>query len=244
VESIYPDGWQDDTTTIPNSHISVPGWYLYHPIVPATENGFNGHQRFRMGPGQNTGGFWGFGLTAFDTEKALGSIGSTTTAANGANMYIALRLTNGTAITLNSFSLTYDGEQWRDGQSASGETLSFDYSLTANDTDWFSSTGFTPIPALNFTSPVFADTNTSGTPVNGSSEGRVPDITATINDISWAPGTDLWLRWADPQLAGGADDGLAIDEVRFVAIPEPGQFSFVALALIGAFRCRRCSRRS
>ena len=29
----------------------VLGWYLRHPVAPAAEGGFNGHQRFRMGTG-------------------------------------------------------------------------------------------------------------------------------------------------------------------------------------------------
>ena len=98
IESIYVNGWRDDTTTIPGMEVSVPGWYLYHPLMPANENGFNGHQRFRMGSGQNTGGFWGFGIRADEPEKALGSIGSTTVAANDANMYIALRVVNQTGL--------------------------------------------------------------------------------------------------------------------------------------------------
>jgi hypothetical protein len=243
IETVYVDGWRDDTFTVPGTHVSVPGWYLYHPISPANENGFNGNQRLRNGPGQNTGGFWAFGSSAPDTEKALGILGSTTVAANGANMYIALRLVNQTGATLDSFTLTFDGEQWRDGQSPSPETLSFDFSLAATDADWFSPTApFTLVPELNFTSPVFDGIGTSGTAVDGNGPGYVGNITATVSGISWAPGTELWLRWGDPQLASNADDGLAIDNIRFSAIPEPASFvgcGAGALALLGRRRRSR-----
>jgi PEP-CTERM motif len=229
----YVNGWADDSTTIAATQISLPGWYLYHPIAPASEAGSNGHQRFREGTGQNTGSFWAFASGgASDSEKALGSIGSTTVAGNGANMYMGLRLVNDTGLTLNSFTLSYDGEEWRDGQSASGETLLFAYSLTTSTADWINDANFTSVSALNFTSPTVSGTGSSGTAVDGNlAANRVAGITATISGISWAPGTELWLRWADPQLASNADDGLAIDNVNFTAIqsvPEPA-----SLALLG-----------
>ena len=42
---LYTSGWADDTTTVAGTRISVPGWYLYHPLGPLTEGGANGHQR-------------------------------------------------------------------------------------------------------------------------------------------------------------------------------------------------------
>jgi len=249
------NGWQDDTTTVAGDHVSVPGWYLYHPTdvglpnPPANSNegGTNAHQRFRFGPGANTGSFWAFGTTAASAEKALGSVQSTTTAGNGLLFYQALRLTNNTGQTLTSFTLTFDGEEWRDGQSATGETLLFDYSLDATTANWFSQPTVTPpptftaVPTLNFTSPVFAGTGSSGTAVDGNGVGKVADISATVA-VNWAPGTDLWLRWGDPQLASNADDGLAVDNVRFTAeaaVPEPGVFSLVGMCAMGLLGRRR-----
>src|SRR5438045_4079651 len=49
----YANGWQDDTTTVAGDHVSVPGWYLWHPLAPALEGGTNGHQRLRVGVGAN-----------------------------------------------------------------------------------------------------------------------------------------------------------------------------------------------
>lgn len=228
IETVYVNGWVDDSTTVANTSVGVPGWYLYHPIEPGAtppalpENGSNGHQRFRFGPAANTGSFWAFGSHATTPEKALGSIGSTTIAANNANMYMALRLVNNTGITLGSFTITFDGEQWRDGTSSAGETLSFAYSLTALPTDWNTTSAFTAVPALDLTSPVVG--STTGAQVNGNVEGLIQDISATISNISWAPGAELWLRWSDPQLPSFADDGLAIDNFSFTAagIPDPG----------------------
>src|SRR2546421_11966190 len=56
IQTAYVNGWQDDTTTVAGDHISVPGWYLWHPIDPGgSERGTNGHQRVRVGAGANTG---------------------------------------------------------------------------------------------------------------------------------------------------------------------------------------------
>ncbi len=241
----YVNGWQDDTVTVDGDHIGVPGWYLYHTLDPGAENGVNDHQRVRVGPGANTGSFWLFGATSSAAEKALGSLGSATVAGNGENMYIALRLVNSTAVTLNDFTLTFDGEQWRDGQSASGETLSFGYSLTATAADWFSTASFTSDATGNFTSPVIGGTGSAGTAVDGNAAGRLADLTVHVTGIAWAPGADLWLRWGDPQLASLADDGLAIDNVRFTAIPvpEPATAALFAMALALGSRRRRASVR-
>ena len=239
---LYTSGWADDTTTVAGTRISVPGWYLYHPLGPLTEGGANGHQRIRFGTGANTGGFWAFSNSnAANPEKALGNIGSAVTANDGDIMRIAVRLVNNTGVALSKFTVTYDGEQWRDGQSASPETLSFGYSLSVGVLDWTNAV-FNGVAALNFTSPVFSGVGTSGNVVDGNVAGRVADITATIDGIDWEPGAELWLQWSDPQLAANADDGLAIDNVRFTAsVPEPSSFALLGLAAAGwlAFRRRR-----
>lgn len=235
----YINGWQDDTTTVAGDHVSVPGWYLWHPIAPASEGGTNGHQRLRVGVGANTGGFWLFGASNSAPEKALGSLGSTTVAANNDNEFIAVRLTNNTGLTLNQFTVTYDGEEWRDGQLATPETLSFGYNLGATTVgtppNWADpTTTFTAVPALNFTSPVFSGTGSAGTAVDGNLAGKVAGITATVSGISWDPGTDLWLRWADPQAPSAADDGLGIDNFSFSAdVPEPSSLMLFGTVFVG-----------
>lgn len=234
----YPTGWVDDSSTVAATSIGIPGVYLYHPLA-LSEGGSNGHQRLRIGPGANTGSFWGFSSPSTDPDKALGDVGSTTVAGDGEPVYIAIRLVNNTGVPLTSFTLTYDGEQWRDGESDSPETLSFAYSNAATAADWFNSAPFTDVAALSFTSPFFAGAGTAGTAVNGNGAGLTSNITSTITGLNWQPGSDLWLRWADPQLGGSlADDGLAIDNVRFSAVPEPSALLFLAGALLAA-GCRR-----
>jgi hypothetical protein len=245
----FTDGWQDDVNpvTSPQNDISIPGWYLWHSVSPASENGFNGNQRMRIGAGTgNTGAFMSFGSSA-STERALGSVGSTTIAnqptgtppANDTRVLMALRLTNSTSDVLTEFTVTYDGEQWRDGGNTAPpppEVMLFDYSLAATAPQ----TGvFIAVPALDFTSPVNVNTG-SGAAVDGNVAGRVNNITATVTGITWLPGTDLWLRWNDPQRLGN-DHGMAIDDVEFSAqgIPEPGTVCLAGIAALGALSLRR-----
>jgi hypothetical protein len=233
-------GWIDDATAPAVNQVSVPGWYLYHPADQTTgEGGVNGHQRFRIGAGtQNTGAFMSFGLSG-STERALGDVGSTTIGANNSELYIGVRITNNTGQTLQRFTLSYDGEQWRDGGNATpvAQGMTFGWSanaLSINDP----SAVFTQVNELGFMSPVF--TTTAGA-VDGNSAGLVGVGPVTVTGINWLAGTDLWLRWTDLSHPGN-DHGLAIDNISFsaVAIPEP---SLCGVLAIGALRMLTRGRR-
>lgn len=224
-----PMMWQDDTTAT-SSIISIPGWYLYHPTFQ-NEGGTNGRQRMRIGAGTaNTGAFMSYGSSG-SGERALGDLGSNTLNATvGGDVYIGLRLTNNTGGTLTEFTLRYDGEQWRDGGATApvAQTMTLGWSTTAtaiNDP----SSAFTDVPTLAFTSPVFANTG-SGAAVDGNNAGKVAIGPVTVTGLTWAAGTDLWLRWNDINNAGN-DHGLSIDNLTFSAIPEP---STIGLLVIGS----------
>jgi hypothetical protein len=258
--------WADDTT--PNANlISIPGWYLYHPITPASESGTNTHQRFRIGSGAGTtGAFYSYG-TAGSTERALTPLNADTlsTPQNAAvppltqeesQMYAGLLLTNNTGSTLGSFTLGYTGEQWRRAGNAAGvqvtdDTLNFQYSLIPGATINSPNALYTNVSALNFASP--QTTGAAGTIDGNAAANRQVFAPVTVSNIVWAPGTSLFLRWVDnnypgPNPSAGTtrgDNGLGIDDVTFsaaVLVPEPSSVCLLGLgALALVLRRRRAS---
>jgi hypothetical protein len=231
--------WTDDSTSSA-TQTSLLGWYLYHPNSQA-EGGANGHQRIRAITGNSgTGSFYSFGVASANgpvTDRALGDVGSTTLSNNPPavnNMYWAVRLTNGTSDTLTTLTIQYTGEQWRRG-TATGEAISVSYTnaATTDATNWADQTAtnadFISVPALQFSSPTL-------TPTDSTLDGNAPANRATksaIVGLSWAPGTDLWIRFNEPQLVGN-DDGLAIDDFSVsVDVPEPSSLMLLSVAIVG-----------
>ncbi len=192
-----PAGWTDDNSSPGAGNFSIVGWYLYHPISQS-EGGANGHQRMRIGAGTvNTGSFMSFGASG-STERALGDVGSTTLAANpaapatGTPIYWAMRVTNNTGQTLGSFTVSYFGEEWRDGNNTTPEAITVAYTnaATTDATNWADQAAanpdFTSIPALTFNPPVTANNDAA---VDGNVAGRSPSaLSATITGLNWAPG--------------------------------------------------------
>jgi len=233
--------WSDDTTQTA-TNTSIPGWYLYH-VTAAAEGGANGHQRIRYGAGTtNTGSFWSYGATSA-TDRALSSLASNTTAAvaDGGEQYIGLRLTNTTGRELTSFTLSYTGEEWRDGGTAvpNAQTLTFDYKVGAAA---LQEAGFsTDVAALTFTSPTFTNTG-SGVGLDGNlAANRTVIGPVTVTGINWANGTDLWIRWTDLNDSGN-DHGLGIDDLQFSAeVPEPSTITLLVFCATGLVAARRRS---
>lgn len=172
----------------------------------------------------NGGGFYSFG-SAGSTERALGSVASGSTL----TLNYALALTNNTGVALDSFTLAYDGEQWRNGGVAAAHQLTVQYGFGATYagvTTWTNAgAGF------DFTSVVGS---TTAAAVDGNTAGRVAGLGGTIA-TNWAAGDTLWVRWTDIDNAS-FDHGLAIDNVSLTvttAVPEPGTYAML-LAGLGA----------
>jgi hypothetical protein len=160
-----PTGWTDDNAAPGAGNFSIVGWYLYHP-TSQSEGGFNNHQRMRITSGtSNTGAFYSFGASG-STERALGSIGSSTITSGGAPCVYGARFTNSTGVTLDSFTLDFTAEEWRDGgQTTTGslaQSVTFGWKVGAAN---IQDTGFNAVAGLGFTSPTFGAT--AGTALDG-----------------------------------------------------------------------------
>lgn len=208
--------WADNST--------LAGWY-------------SNRTSYRSSTGSdNTGSLYSFGA-ASAVDRALGSIASGGTG----TILFGLRLQNNTSSTFSEFTVTYDGEQWRNGGNTTSiiNSLAFGYQI---GTGLAIGTGtYTLVPSLNFTGPI--STPGSAVALDGNNAAnRVAGITFTVTGINWAPGQELFLRWSDPNDAGN-DHGLGIDNFSFLAnaIPEPATVAWFGLILVGGAFIRRRS---
>jgi hypothetical protein len=222
----------------PISATGMPGWSFARSFGPSS--------RFNVSDGSlSSSGVFSFGSFG-SSERALGSLASDTSV-----FYFGAEFVNDSSATLTEFTLSFTGEQWRDGFVATGaaNTLAFSYAVDALN---ISNGTFTSVAALNFVAPKHAASG-SDVALNGNLPENQRALSATITGINWQPGAKLVLRWTDVN-DGGNDDGLAIDNLSFsargavgsaggaTAVPLPS-VAVAALPLLMALVLRRAPRR-
>lgn len=223
--------WTNDST--------LDGWYLFNKNSAAITT-------LNVGTGNTTtGGFYSFGA-ANSSDRALGALGSGGTVFGSPGTgavagWIALAVTNNTGATITSVSLSYSGEQWRNGGNTTAQTMTLQYGFGTEFSSVSSWT--TATDTFSFTSPV---TGTTAATVNGNSAGLVSSLGGSLT-TNWQNNDVLWLRWVEVNDAGN-DHGLAIDNfsltATYSAIPEPSTYAalFGAAAMIGVAVHRRRAR--
>ncbi len=183
------------------NNLTIPGWYASKGSADATN--------YLAGTGTSTtGGLYSFGTngTHSASDRAFGSLasGGTATIAYG------MRFTNNTGLIQSNITVSYTGEQWRDGGSLVAEKLAFSYAVSSSPiTNTFSAATWTDFPALSFTSPVTTKTNAldGNAPAN-----RQSFFNIVLTGVTVGPGQELSLRWVDTD-DSGSDDGLALDDI-------------------------------
>jgi len=192
--------WTDDST--------IAGWYAQrtgsgYTIVADAGSGTAGNL-YSYGPASNS-------------DRALGTIGSSGAAAGSFAHGVLLKNDSGFVIT--SLTVGYTGEQWRNS-AAAAQIVSFYYQISASAISSLTptiNTGWTAVSALNFTSPV-----TGGTA--GALSGNLPANRTVIsgvvlNNLNIAASSYIMLKWEDPDHSG-TDHGLAIEDVSISWIIE------------------------
>jgi hypothetical protein len=224
--------------TLPNSGVNhiwandatLAGWYS----TSSTLNASSGAASIRT--------LYSFGVDS-TPERALGIVSQGT--ASDAQFGLAIR--NESGVTLKSFNVRFDGEQWRRSTTniPAPQTLLFGY-RTSTTLGTISAAPYTDVSALGFTSPGFS---LPGGPTNGNdSVNRTSNIAGSINGLAWNPGEYLWLRWQNENNGLDSKHGLGIDNFSFsasespgniTAVPEPSSLMLVSVAGWLAFRYRR-----
>jgi hypothetical protein len=158
----------------------------------------------------NAGDLYSSG-TFSSTDRALGSVGS-----SGVDYFYAVRITNNTGSPLKNFTVTYDGEQWRRGGTATErpETLNVAYRIGGTALD--NSGTWILIPELAFTSPNITPAVGAATGLDGNAAAnRIAGITKKVT-AAIANGESVWIVFADADDAGN-DHAMAVDNFSFTA---------------------------
>lgn len=185
------NSWTDDQT--------ISGWYANRTLYIA-------------GTGSsNTGALYSFG-GASSSDRALGSLASGGTG----TIYYGARFVNNTSSIITTLDISYTGEQWRNGGSATtspgiAQTLDFQYQIGAIS---LTSGTWVDFNSLDFTTPIFG--TTTATALDGNIGANRGLVAAQLSGLNLAPGQEIWLRWQDLNDANN-DHGVAIDDFSISA---------------------------
>jgi hypothetical protein len=193
-----------DTNWMDNS--TIPGWYASKSVAPAAIT------TYRVGSGAlNTGAIYSFGVAGVNpvSDRALGSVASGTPG----NFACGVRFQNDTALAMTNITISYTGEQWRNGGNTAIQTLAFSYFIS-NDpitsSDAAGANAWIAFSSLNF------NTLTVGaTP--GALDGNAPENRQVFSGVLLPnaivfPGQEIFFRWLDINDTGN-DHALAIDDL-------------------------------
>jgi hypothetical protein len=217
-----------------SNNSTVAGWSLFNSTSAAITT-------YRASPGSDTAGaFYSFG-SASSSDRALGGLGSGGTyfgspLTNAVAGYIAVAFTNATVDEVDTITISFDGEQWRNGGNVTAQTMAFEWGIGST----FSAvtTWTAPGGAFNWSSPV---ATASGAAVDGNVAGLVTGRGGELTDLGLGAGETLWFRWVELN-DSGSDHGLAIDNfavTSLTTVPEPGFALLGGLGILGIFRRRR-----
>ena len=175
-----------------------------------SEAGSNNNVTFAANDGSSsTGDTYSYG-TGTNADRAFGELTSDTLQSTLGACFV-----NNTGFVINSFSISYTGEEWRLGAAdAVSDKLDFQFSTTATA---LNSGTWTDVNSLDFSTP-----NNAGPA--GAKNGNAAENRTTSSPIAIIPATPIpqgatfFIRWVPLNIAG-ANDGLAIDDFSLTTNP-------------------------
>ncbi|MGC3956479.1 MAG: hypothetical protein QM813_00425 [Verrucomicrobiota bacterium] len=115
-------GWTDNTTLL--------GWYSSRAFTGGTTSAYGpyAYSTIRVSAGAETSG-WLYSYGALNVaERALGSLSSGTPKTN----VFGLRIQNDTGSAVDTVTVSYTGEQWRNGNNTAVQKLDFSYQISSS----------------------------------------------------------------------------------------------------------------
>lgn len=188
---------------------NLTGWQFYK------SGGSGADAVFATGTGSdNSGNVYSFGASG-SANRALGTLPT-----SGRTYAIGFLITNNTGVTLNSFTVSFTAEQWRNGGSNIANTWTFKYKIGSAFSD-INQTSLITNSNLNFSSIVSSATSSA---LDGTLPINQLKKSFTISGITWNNGDQLVLRWDD--LNHSNSDAMAIDNFSFAAYPSSNIYTW------------------
>ncbi|MDB6058986.1 MAG: outer rane autotransporter barrel, partial [Verrucomicrobiales bacterium] len=194
-----PAGWFTGTNNA--------GGYFVGATLPASTSTVIAGTGTGTGGGAYNLGVAGVGVVG---DRALGTL-----AASSAQRNIEVRFVNGSGSSIGSFTVSYNGEQWRNGATSVTNTLIMLYST--DGTQW------TPMGnSFNFISPINGLVTAAALDGNASAN-RVTGIGGTYTPAAPVPnGGTYYFRWSDQDDVSN-DNMMAIDDLTITPNAGPTQ---------------------
>lgn len=198
-----------DLTASPVNAINLTGWQFYKTGGTGTD------AVFATGTGSdNSGNVYSFGTTG-SSNRALGTLPT-----SGRTYAIGFLLTNNTGVTLNSFTVSFTAEQWRNGGSNIANTWTFKYKIGSSFSN-INQPSLTTVSNLNFSSVVSSAITSA---LDGTLAANQLKKSFTVTGITWNNGDQLVLRWDDANHS--KSDAMAIDNFSFAAYPSSNIYTW------------------
>lgn len=195
--------WTDNST--------LPAWYATKSLGGSAITVYRG-----TNGSPNNGILYSYG-TGTSTDRAFGSVGSGTP---GTQAYGVRFMNDNAALAISNITVSYTGEQWRNGGNTSTQALAFSYRISneaiADSQATNLAAPWTPVPALNFKSPTVG---TTAGALDGNESTNRTAISSSLAEVTVGLGQEIFFRWVDLNDAGN-DHGLALDDltISFVGV--------------------------